>query len=192
MNKLSKYQLWHLHLLWPPFLRKAQGENTSVSSTRELDPCLLSLCHGTRGNLSGGSCPAWQVFSLWEQLTRSDKTTIKNSCSSGCAADSSSSGTCAAPVRMLPGHPAVCGTFILLVLGARGKYQHPYLTDAPWKQWAANSQESSGKIGKWACVFPVPSPVPYPSHRDSLFLQLSFQTALRRHVHVGWAGVLTL
>lgn len=54
----------------------------------------MSLCHGTRGNLSGGSCPAWQVFSLWEQLTRSDKTTIKNSCSSGCAADSSSSGTC--------------------------------------------------------------------------------------------------
>lgn len=73
----------------------------------------------------GGSCPARQVFSLWEQLTRADETTIKNSYSSGSAADSSSSGTCTAPVCMLSGYLTVSNTFSLPVPSTRGECQHP-------------------------------------------------------------------
>lgn len=156
MNKLSRYQLRHLCLLYPPSPRKIRRENIIVSSTCEQDLCLLFLCHGTQGNLLGGSCPAQQVFSLWEQLARLDKTTIKNSYSSGSTADSSSSGTCTAPIRMLPGYLTVCDTFSLPVTGTRSECRHPSFTDAPWRHWAAKIQEISGKARKWACLFPVP------------------------------------
>lgn len=172
VNKLSRYQLWHLHLLCPPSPRKIRRKNTIVSSTCEQDPCLLSFCHGTQGNLAGGSCPAWQVFSLWEQLTRSDKTTIKNSHSSGSAADSSSSGTCTAPVHMLPGYLTVWDTFSLPVPGTRGECQHPSFTDALWRHWAANNQEISGKARKWAGLFPIPSQ--HPTDRADFFPTAQF------------------
>lgn len=96
MSKLLRYQLWHLCLLCPPSPRKIRRENNHHFSTCEQDPCLLSICHDTQGKLSGRSCPAQQVFSLWEQLNRADKTTIKNFHSWG-SADSSSWGTRTAP-----------------------------------------------------------------------------------------------
>lgn len=160
MSKLLRYQLWHLCLLCPPSPRKIRRENNHRFSTCEQDPCLLSICHDTQGKLSGRSCPARQVFSLWEQLNRADKTTIKNFHSWWSAADSSSWGTRTAPVRMLPAQLAASDTFSLPGGGTRDECQHIPFTDAPWRHWAASRQEISSKTRKWSHLFPLPSQHP--------------------------------
>lgn len=174
MSMLLRYQLWHLCLPCPPSLRKIRRENNHRFSTCEQDPCLLSICHDTQGKLSGRSCPARQVFSLWEQLNRADKTTIKNFHSWG--SDLSSWGTRPASVRMLPGQLAACDTFSLPVPGTRGECQHVPFTDTPWRHWAASSQAISGKTRKQSHLFPLPSQ--YPTYKADFYVQLSFETVL--------------
>lgn len=158
MSKLLRYQLQHLCLLCPPSPRKTRRENNYCFSTCKQDPCLMSICYDTQGKLSGRSCPARQVFSLWEQLNREDKITIKNFHSWGSAADSSSWGTRTAPVRMLPGQFAACDTFGLPAPGTRGECQLIPFTDTPWRHWAASSQEISSKTKKWSHQFPSSKP----------------------------------
>lgn len=154
MSKLLRYQLWHLCLLCPPSPRKIRGENNHRFSTCEQDPCLLSICHDTQGKLSGRSCPARQVFSLWEQLNRADKTTIKKFHSWGSAADSSSWGTRTAPVRMLPGQLAACDTFSLPVPGTRGECQHILFQRHPTE--ALSSQQSRNQQKNKEIIPPIP------------------------------------
>lgn len=194
MSKLLRYQQWHLCLLCPPSPRKIRGENNHRFSTCEQDPCLLSICQDTQGKLSGRSCPARQVFSLWEQLNRADKTTIRNFHSWGSAADSSSWGTRTAP-------PSVCylGSSLPVTHLASQFLVQEVSVSTSFSQTPHGGTEqpavrkSTEKQGNHPAYSPLPTQ--YPTFKADFYVQLSFETVLidsGEYAHTGVAWSLTV